>query len=176
MIHHRAYIDPLAKVAVNSVRIGAGSRVCQFSTVIGNTVIGEDCLVWPNVMLDGPIFGDRCKIASGVVMGPGFAVGADCFIGPNAVFANDMWPSTDRAGFQLDELRLGRLCVIVEDGVSIGANATILPGVIIGVGAVIAAGAVVDRGVPADCLFTRSGEIRRKPDDWKKRRMHWVNP
>lgn len=174
MIHHSVIIDREARVA-NTARIGGGTRICQFSSVLGLTTLGEDCLVWPNVMLDGPSFGDRCKIASGVAMGPGFAIGSDVFIGPNVVFANDMWPAVDREGFDINALKLGRPCVIVEDGASIGANAVVLPGVIIGKRAKIAALATVDRDVPADCLFTRDGEIRAVPENWRQRRMRWVN-
>lgn len=159
---------------VEGSRIGAGTRVWQFATVIRGTVLGEYCTVGSCVTLDGPIFGDRCIISPGVDIGPGFHVGNDVFIGPNVVFANDGFPSTDKDGFDYIALRSGRACIIVDDGCMVGANAVVMPGVHIYPGSVVAAGSVCRKDVPAGCMYLRSGEIIRKPDDWKERRMRWA--
>lgn len=90
-------------------------------------------------------------------MHPGTVAGRDVFIGPGAVICNDSWPRTHKRGWQVPE----RATVIIEDGASIGANATVLPGVRIGRGAMIAAGSVVTCDVPADHVFMTKGEIRR---------------
>jgi UDP-2-acetamido-3-amino-2,3-dideoxy-glucuronate N-acetyltransferase len=48
---------------------------------------------------------------------------------------------------------------VVKDGATIGANAVVLPGVVIGKRAMIAAGAVVDRDVPDDHIWRRDGRL-----------------
>lgn len=158
MIHPTAFIHDKAHVD-DTVEIGAATRVWQFSSVIRGTRLGVDCSVASNVTLDGPWVGDRCIISPGVDIGPGFEIGDDCFIGPNVVLCNDAWPMTSKEGWSADPFRNGSLTVRLGSCVSIGANATVLPGVSIGDGAMIAAGAVVDRHVMPGCLFKRDGEI-----------------
>lgn len=151
------FIHPLAYVDDNC-QIGRGTRINHFASVTRGTILGENCVVWPFAMLDGSSFGDRCKIASGVAMGAGFLVGNDVFIGPNVTICNDMWPSVDKEGYDDYQLRLGvKFAVIIEDGVSIGAGAVILPGVRIGKRSVIAAGTVVGVDVPPSSLFVQMG-------------------
>lgn len=170
-VHPSAFIHPKAHVD-DSVRVGARTKIWQFASVTGGTVLGEDCSVWPHVMLDGPVFGDRCKIASHVAMGPGFRIGNDVFIGPSVTFCNDVWPRTDQTGWDAEMLRDGR-CVSVRigDRVGIGANAVILPGVNIGDDCFVAAGAVCGRDVPKGHLFKRDGSVVPVNTAWAKRRM-----
>lgn len=167
-------IHPLAHVQDST--IGAGTQVWQFASVTGGTVLGAGCSVSPFAMLHGPRFGARCVISGGVMAGPGFLIGNDCFLGPNCTLANDMWPSTDKAGLDLDAMRSGEFVTIrVGNNVCIGANAVILPGVTIGDGAVIAAGAVCGKDVPAGHLFKRDGKIVEISSAWtKRRRMRWA--
>lgn len=164
-IHEKAHVD-------DTVKIGAGSRVWQFASVIRGTRLGIDCTVASNVTLDGPWFGDRCIISPGVDIASGFEIGDDVFIGPNVVLCNDAWPLTSKEGWTDAPFRNdGALTVRIFDGASIGANAVILPGVQIGSGAMIAAGAVVDRDVHDGTLFKRSGEIVEIDTDKAPRRM-----
>lgn len=152
VIHSLAFVD-------DTVSIGRRTRVWQFASVIRGTVLGADCNVASCATLDGARFGDRCIIGSGVAIGPGFLIGDDVFIGPNVVFCNDRWPASHTRGFDQSKLRSGSVTIQVGDGASIGANATILPGVRIGERAMIAASAVVSRDIPPDHLLTRSGDI-----------------
>lgn len=163
-IHSMAHVQ-------GAVTIGPRTRVWQFASVTGGTVLGADCVVWPFAMLDGPRFGDRCKIASGVAMGPGFLFGDDCFVGPNVTVCNDRWPRAHTRGFDIGLLRSGKWTVLVGNEVSIGANAVVLPGVVIGHGAMIAAGAVVDCNVPERHLFHRGGFMEPIRDGWEEKRM-----
>ena len=80
-------------------------------------------------------------IKCGVQLWDGVRIQDDVFIGPNATFCNDRWPRSKKypAAF---------LQTVVESGASIGANATILPGLVIGREAMIGAGAVVTKSVP----------------------------
>lgn len=88
--------------------------------------------------------GDRVKIGTGcriqafVFIPNGVRIGNDVFIGPHVCFTNDKHPPSDTWGI-----------TIVEDGVSIGANVTILPDVTLGAGCKIGAGSVVTKSVPA---------------------------
>lgn len=169
-----AFIHQMAWVDHSSCHIGAKSKVWQFATVIQGTVLGENCIVGAGAVLSGPVFGDRCKISSGVVMGPGFKVGNDVFLGPNVVLANDMWPETETEGWDAEALRTGKMCVIVEDGASIGANAVVLPGVRIGKGAIVAAGAVCDRDVPDGHLWRRNDYLSPVRKDRRMKRMRFA--
>lgn len=162
-IHSTVKVHPFAHVD-DTVKIGAGTRVWQFASVIRGTVLGQDCNVASGALLDGPRFGDRCIICQNVAMGPGFLFGNDCFIGPNVTICNDAFPVTSKEGFDIERFRAGFWTVVVKDGASIGANAVVLPGVTIGAGAMIAAGAVVDRSVPDRMLFTRDGKLRALPE------------
>ena len=88
------------------------------------------------------MIGDRVTVKSGVQIWDGSVIGNDVFIGPNATFSNDMYPRSKQYPVQFKG-------VTIQDGASIGANATILPGIVIGVKAMIGAGSVVTKDVPA---------------------------
>jgi len=81
-------------------------------------------------------------IKSGVQLWDGVTIEDDVCIGPNVTFCNDLHPRSRNINFKI-------LPTVVRNGASIGANATILPGLIIGEGAMIGAGAVVTKDVPA---------------------------
>lgn len=171
MIHTVAHVDIHRLAHVEDAFIGAGTRVWQFASVTGGTILGEDCSVSPFAMLHGPRFGDRCIISGGVMMGPGFVFGDDCFIGPNVTMCNDMWPSTDKTGLDLKAMRRGDFVTIrAGNRVTIGANAVVLPGVTLADGAIVAAGAVCGKNVPAGYLFRRDGKMIEVSPAWTKRR------
>lgn len=179
MIHHSAIIHAKAHVDKETCQVGAGTRICQFASVTRGTVLGEDCVVWPFAMLDGSTFGDRCKIASGVAMGAGFLVGNDVFIGPNVTVCNDMWPRVDRDGYDDEALRAGeKHSVIIEDSVSIGAGAVILPGVRVGKGSMIGAGVVLNRSIePGSVLLFVDGNGKptlHQRAEYAEVRMRWA--
>lgn len=169
MIDDTAFIHPLA--LVEGSKIGARTKVWQFSSVIRGTVLGEDCNVASNVTLDGPVAGDRCIFSPGVDISAGFVIGSDVFIGPNVVLCNDFWPTTKKEGFRADLLRRGFVTVRVNDGASIGANAVVLPGVTIGKRAMIAANATARHDVPDDYLLRRDGSLVLIKPEWRERRM-----
>ena len=93
------------------------------------------------------IVGDRVTIKSGVQLWNGVRLEDDVFIGPNVTFVNDRFPRSK----QYPE-RFG--CTVVRKGASIGANATILAGVVVGPGAMVGAGAVVTHAVPPHAIVT----------------------
>lgn len=134
------FIHSLADVA--DCEIGSGTRVWQFVIILKGAKIGRDCNLCAHVLVEGEVIvGDRVTIKSGVQLWNGVVVGSDVFIGPNATFTNDKYPRSRHYPERF-------LSTIVEDGVSIGANAVLLPGIRIGKGARIGAGAVVTKDVP----------------------------
>ncbi len=171
-------IDPSARIhpfaLVEDSMVGPRTSIWQFASVIRGTVLGADCNVASCATLDGPQFGDRCIICQGVAMGPGFRFGCDIFVGPNVTICNDRWPEFNKAGFDVDYFKAGKWAVIVRDGASIGANAVVLPGVIIGERAMVAAGAVVSKDVPADHIYTRDNDLVWIHPERRRNRMRFA--
>jgi acetyltransferase-like isoleucine patch superfamily enzyme len=160
MIDPRAYVDDWARVD-HTVTIGAGSKIWQFASVVRGAVLGANCSVAPGACIDGSHFGDDCKIGHNVAMGPGFRIGNGCFVGPGVVLGNDFWPRAHERGFDYTALFHGDIvCVVLEDGASLGMKSCVLPGITIGENAMVAAGAVVKRDVPANHLYTATDRIR----------------
>lgn len=129
-----------------STKVGAGTRVWAFAHVLPGASIGRDCNICDHVFIENDVVvGDRVTVKCGVQLWDGLRIGDDVFLGPNVTFTNDLYP---RSRQYPDTF----LTTTVENGASIGANATILPGVTIGAKAMIGAGAVVTRDVPANAV------------------------
>lgn len=122
--------------------VGRGTRVWAFTHVLPGAVIGQDCNLCDHVFVEGDtVLGDRVTVKSGVQLWDGLRIGDDVFIGPNATFTNDRFPRSKQYPDHFPR-------TVVEAGASVGANATILPGVTIGRSAMVGAGAVVTKDVP----------------------------
>jgi acetyltransferase-like isoleucine patch superfamily enzyme len=133
---------------VESKAIGKNSRIWAFSHVLEGANIGEDCNICDHVFIENDvILGDRVTVKSGVQLWGGLRIGDDVFIGPNATFTNDRMPRSKQYPEKF-------IPTNIEDGASIGANATILPGITIGKKAMIGAGSVVTRDVPPNAVVT----------------------
>jgi len=131
---------------VQSERIGAGTRVWQYCVIFAGAEIGADCNICANVLIENDVvLGDRVTVKSGVQLWDGVRIADDVFIGPNATFANDLFPRSRKRPEKF-------LSTEIERGASIGANATILPGVRIGSNAMVGAGAVVTKNVPPNAV------------------------
>jgi len=125
-----------------SANIGIGTRVWAFAHILPNAVIGQDCNICDHVFIENDVVvGDRVTVKCGVQLWDGVRVENDVFIGPNATFTNDKFPRSRAYQEKLPT-------TVIETGASIGANATILPGITIGMRAMVGAGAVVTRSVP----------------------------
>lgn len=126
--------------------VGAGTRIWAFAHVLEGARVGADCNICDGVFVEGgAVVGDRVTVKCGVQLWTGVELEDDVFVGPNATFTNDPLP---RSKQWLDE----HPQTIVRKGASIGANATILPGLEIGTGAMVGAGAVVTRSVPPNAV------------------------
>jgi UDP-2-acetamido-3-amino-2,3-dideoxy-glucuronate N-acetyltransferase len=138
------FIHPSADV--QSKQIGEGTRIWQFVVVLPGAVIGRDGNICSHCFIENQVVvGDRVTVKCGVQLWDGVTLEDDVFVGPNATFTNDLAPRSRNAAAQL-------LPTLVKKGASIGANATILPGLTIGEGAMVGAGAVVTKDVPSRTL------------------------
>jgi acetyltransferase-like isoleucine patch superfamily enzyme/dTDP-4-dehydrorhamnose 3,5-epimerase-like enzyme len=127
-------------------QIGPGTHVWAFAHILEGARIGADCNICDGVFVeDGAVLGDRVTVKCGVQLWDGVTIEDDVFVGPNATFTNDPLPRSRQRPVEYAK-------TIVRRGASIGANATILPGLVIGPGAVVGAGAVVTRPVPANAI------------------------
>ncbi len=126
------------------VQIGDGFVTGHDALVRGNTTIGDDTLVGSHAILDGNLeVGSRVRFQTGVYLPPATTVADDVFFGPHAVVTNDPYPVRETSEI---------VGTSVESHASIGANATLLPGVTIGHKSFVAAGAVVTDDVPPETL------------------------
>src|SRR6476659_7205572 len=131
-----------------SSAIGVRTKIWAFAHVLPGAVIGEDCNICDHVFIENDVvIGNRVTVKCGVQLWDGLRVEDDVFVGPNATFTNDPFPRSR----QIPE-RFAR--TVVRAGASIGATATLLPGLEIGPGAMVGAGAVVTRDVPPGVVVT----------------------
>jgi acetyltransferase-like isoleucine patch superfamily enzyme len=99
------------------------------------------------------VVGANCKVSSHSFLCDGVTLGDGVFIGHGVKFTNDSYPKATTADGRLQSQTDWTVVpTLVEDGASIGSNATILAGVTIGEGALVGAGAVVTRSVPAHTI------------------------
>ncbi len=153
------HVHPQAWIAAQA-EIGARTRVWAFAHVLTGARVGSDCNLCDHTLIEGgAVVGDRVTIKCGVQLWAGVTIEDDVFVGPNATFTNDPFPRSRRRPEEFAR-------TLVRRGASIGANATILPGVTIGAHAMIGAGAVVSRDVPSRAIVVGNpGYIRGYADD-----------
>ena len=131
-IHESSYID-------EDVSIGHGTKIWHFCHVQSGAKIGKGCSFGQNVNISNNVLiGDGCKVQNNVSIYEGVELHNYVFCGPSMVFTNDLTPRAKypkgKAGFKK---------TILKTGASIGANATIVCGCVVGQWAMVAAGAVV---------------------------------
>jgi UDP-2-acetamido-3-amino-2,3-dideoxy-glucuronate N-acetyltransferase len=140
----KVFVHPNA--LCESENVGAGTRVWAFAHILSGARIGQDCNICDGVFIENEVVvQDRVTVKCGVQLWDGITVEDDVIVGPNATFTNDPFPRS-----KIYPAEFSR--TVVRRGASIGANATILPGVEIGVGAMVGAGAVVTRSVPPNAI------------------------
>jgi acetyltransferase-like isoleucine patch superfamily enzyme len=147
------YIHPSAEVSAQA-HVGEGSRVWHQAQVCAGAQIGKNCIIGKGVYIDAGVkIGDNVKIQNYVSVYHGVTVEDGVFIGPYVCFTNDLFP---RAVNPDDSIKADDDWVLVETricrGASLGANSTILCGVIIGEWSLVGAGSVVTCSIPAHGL------------------------
>ena len=134
-------IHPLADVKTDN--IGENTFIWQFTVVLCNAVIGNNCNINCNCFIENDVvIGNDVTIKSGVPIWDGVTLEDNVFIGPNVTFTNDLIP---RSKVYPKEFKK----TVVKKNATIGANSTIVAGNIIGEFAFIGAGSVVTKDVPA---------------------------
>jgi UDP-2-acetamido-3-amino-2,3-dideoxy-glucuronate N-acetyltransferase len=130
------------KSIVESTKIGEGTRIWAMAHILPGAIIGRDCNICDHTFLENDVtVGDRVTIKCGVQLWDGTTIEDDVFIGPNVTFTNDPFPRSKKHPEKFSR-------TLVQRGASIGANATILPGITVGERSMIGAGAVITRNVP----------------------------
>ncbi|MCU4432902.1 WxcM-like domain-containing protein [Acinetobacter pittii] len=148
---NQPYIHPLSDVKTKN--IGQKTKVWQYSVIFPQAVIGENCNICAHTMIENDVqIGNNVTIKSGVYVWDGITLEDNVFVGPSVTFTNDKTP---RSKQYPDEF----LKTIVEQGASIGGNATILPGIRIGRNALVGAGAVVTKDVPENAIVVGNPAI-----------------
>jgi UDP-2-acetamido-3-amino-2,3-dideoxy-glucuronate N-acetyltransferase len=131
---------------VESEHIGNQTRVWAFAHILPRAVIGEECNICDHTFIENDVLiGDRVTVKCGVQIWDGITIEDDVFIGPNVTFTNDPFPRSKKYPEKFSR-------TIIRKGASVGANATILPGITIGRDAMIGAGAVVTKDVPPNAI------------------------
>jgi UDP-2-acetamido-3-amino-2,3-dideoxy-glucuronate N-acetyltransferase len=144
---------------VESTRIGTGTRIWAFAHVLPGAVIGQDCNICDHVFIENDVVvGDRVTVKCGVQLWDGITLEDDVFVGPNATFTNDPFPRSKRRPTAFAR-------TMIQMGASIGANATVLPGVTVGPHAMIAAGSVVTHDVPKGAIVMGNPAVIRGYDN-----------
>ena len=134
------FIHKLAEV--QSDQIGAATSIWQFAVVLKGAVIGKNCNINCHTFIENDVvIGNNVTIKSGVFLWDGIAIEDDVFIGPNATFVNDKSPRSKKYPDSFQN-------TLIKKGASVGANATIKGGVVLGKYSLIGAGAVVTKSVP----------------------------
>lgn len=157
------HISKTAEIEPNST-IGDGSKIWDYAHIRTGANIGSNVIIGRNVQIDtGVTVGSGSKIQNGVAIYAGVTIEDDVFVGPFAVFTNDLQPRAFNKDWKITK-------TLVKKGASIGANATIVCGNTLGEYSMVAAGAVVTKpvepnqlvaGVPAKHMawVDRAGEI-----------------
>jgi UDP-2-acetamido-3-amino-2,3-dideoxy-glucuronate N-acetyltransferase len=145
----KAYAAHETAVIDEGCEIGEGTEIWHFSHLMKGCVVGKNCNIGQNVVISPDVvLGNNVKVQNNVSVYTGVTCGDDVFLGPSCVFTNVANPRS--AVSRKHAYVPTRVC----RGASIGANATIVCGHVIGEYALIGAGAVVTKDVPAYALVT----------------------
>ncbi len=140
--NNKEYFSHETAIIDDGSEIGEGTKIWHYSHICKGARIGKNCNIGQNVFIaGGAIIGDNCKIQNNVSIYAGVKAGNYVFFGPSCVLTNDINPRGMYAknGEYIE--------TILEDGVTLGANCTIVCGNTIGKHALIGAGAVVCKNV-----------------------------
>ena len=139
--HETAIVD-------EGAQIGAGSKIWQWVHICGGAQVGKSVTIGQNVFVGNEvIIGDQCKIQNNVSVYDNVTLEDGVFCGPSVVFTNVYNPRS------LIERKNEYQNTLIKKGVTLGANCTILCGVIIMEFAFVGAGALINKDVPAYALM-----------------------
>ena len=160
---------------IESKNIGENTRVWAFAHILPGAVIGKDCNICDHTFIENDVvIGDRVTIKCGVQIWDGTIIEDDVFIGPNVTFTNDPFP---RSKQYLEEFPR----TVIHKNASIGANATILPGITVGRNAMVGAGAVITKDVAPNAIMVGNparihGYVDSNRDDLNVKSVSTLHP
>lgn len=138
-------IHPLSDV--KSEHIPESTNIWQYCVVLPGARIGEHSNICAFVLIENEVvIGNYVTVKSGVQIWDGVTIEDRVFIGPNVTFTNDPYPRSQNPDWE-------KKSILIKRGATIGANSTLLPGIVIGENAMIGAGSVVTKDVPAGELW-----------------------
>ncbi|MAZ06851.1 MAG: N-acetyltransferase [Rickettsiales bacterium] len=141
MSKNKIYIHETALVE-NPLNIGTGSKVWHWTHICKEAKIGKNCSFGQNVYVANNVdIGNNVKVQNNVSIYDEVSLGDNVFCGPSMVFTNVVNPRS------VIERKEEYKKTIVSEGVSFGANCTIICGIEVGSYSFIAAGAVVNKNV-----------------------------
>ena len=148
MANFKVKIHKSADVS-KKTKIGKGTEIWNDVKVRDGASIGSDCMIHKGVYIDDKVeIGNNVKIQVNASVFKGVTIEDGVFIGPHVCFTNDKNPraiNSDGSNKKSGDWTISK--TLVKYGASIGANATILPGIAIGKWALVGAGAVVTHDV-----------------------------
>ena len=142
------YFAHSTSIIDNDVKIGNNTKIWAFSHISQGVVIGDNCIIGEGVHI-GPnvIIGNNCKIQNHSLLYEGVTLEDNVFLGPNTITTNDYLPQVGGDWKNSNRFRK----TLFKKGCSIGANSTIICGVVIGDNSLIGAGSVVTKNIPNNC-------------------------
>lgn len=124
-------------------RIGTDFQSGHGALVREETVIGDACSIGSGCVVEFQVtMGNKVRLHTGVFVPEHSVLEDGAWLGPRVVLTNAKFPLSSRA-----KATLRGVCI--QRDAKVGANVTVLPGVVVGEGALVGAGAVVTRDVPA---------------------------
>lgn len=153
MIHEKALVD-------DASRLGEGTDVWAYAHIMAGADVGQRCSFGDHAFVEsGATIGNNVTVKNQVLIWEGITIEDDVFVGPRVTFTNDRLPRSPRgksAQQRYDAKATWLVCTTVRRGASIGAGATICPGLDLGHCCMIAAGSVVTKDVPPHALMMGS--------------------
>lgn len=138
-IHSTADVSPNAS-------IGNGTKIWNNAQVREDATLGSNCIVSKNVYIDSHVqIGNNVKVQNNVNIYHGVTVEDDVFLGPSMTFTNDFYPRAFLEDWKITQ-------TLVKKGASIGANSTIVCGIVIGEYTMVGSGSVVTKDIPPHTL------------------------
>lgn len=145
-IHPSAIVEP-------GVEIGEGTAIWDHAHLRAGARVGRGCIIGEKSYLaPGVVVGDLVKLNACVYLCAGVTLEDGCMVAAHTVFTNDLTPrATDPELTRLLDSGPGpsTLRTTMRRGATIGANATIGPGIELGAYCMVGMGSVVTRDVPA---------------------------
>jgi acetyltransferase-like isoleucine patch superfamily enzyme len=133
-------------VVYGGVRIGAHFQSGHWVLVREDTIIGDDCSIGSGTVIEFSVrIDDGVRLHSQCFVPEHSVLEAGCWLGPRVVITNARFPAAPRTKTSLEP-------VLIKKGAKVGANATLLPGIVVGAGSLVGAGSVVTRDVPEDAI------------------------